>query len=223
MKAQNDEHKDKRMSLLLSAVDHRANEPDRQFLDKLKEQSTAEFLAFSTDGNKQSEKTIPISIWRIIMKSKIKYKVALIGCVIIVSVTAAMTGPSVYHTIRAFLFSLDEKRIPELVELADPMSAVPHQIKDIHNLLTESELKLVSLYADNNYAIAVTTDIVVMDKVYDQGRNEGPLVITLVKRDNVWLVTDIDLETEDTVKIELDRFIKRHPDAVEITTRSSVH
>jgi len=58
MKAQNDQHKDKRMSLLLSAVDQRAKEPDRQFLDKLKERSTAEFLAFSTDGDKQSEKTI---------------------------------------------------------------------------------------------------------------------------------------------------------------------
>ncbi len=71
MKAQNDKQEEKRMSLLLSAVDYGANEPDRQFLDKLKEQSTAEFLAFSTDGNKQSEKTIPISIWRIIMKSRI--------------------------------------------------------------------------------------------------------------------------------------------------------
>lgn len=153
------------------------------------------------------------------MKSKIKYKVALLGCVIIVSVTAAMTGPSVYRTIQTFLSSLVEKRIPELVELADPMSAVPHQIQDIHNLLTESELKLVSLYADNNYAIAVTIDVVVVDEVYDQGHKKGPLVITLVKRDNVWLVTDIDLETEATAKTELDRFLKKHPNAVEITTR----
>ncbi len=159
------------------------------------------------------------NIWRIIMKSKIKYKVALLGCVIIVSVTAAMTGPSVYRTIQTFLSSLVEKRIPELVELADPMSAVPHQIQDIHNLLTESELKLVSLYADNNYAIAVTIDVVVVDEVYDQGHKKGPLVITLVKRDNVWLVTDIDLETEATAKTELDRFLKKHPNAVEITTR----
>ena len=55
MKAQNDKHEDKIMSLLLSAVDQGANEPDRQFLDKLKEQSTAEFLAHSADSNKQSE------------------------------------------------------------------------------------------------------------------------------------------------------------------------
>ena len=161
----------------------------------------------------------PTKIWGIFLKSKIKYKVALIGCAITLSVTAAMTGPSVYRTIQAFLASLDDKRVPELVELADPMSAVPHQVQDINNLLTESKLKLKSLYADSNYALAVTTDIVVIDKVYDQGRQKGPLVITLVKRDNMWLVTDIDIETEATVKIELDRFLKKHPDATEIATR----
>jgi len=85
MTAQNDQHKDKRMSLLLSAVDHGANELDRQFLDKLKERSTAEFLAFSTDGDRQSEKTIPISIWRIIMKSR-RAKLAAAAVIIIIVV-----------------------------------------------------------------------------------------------------------------------------------------
>ena len=57
MMAQNDKQIEKRISLLLSSVDLGTNEPDRQFLDNLKGQSTAEFLAVSTDGNKQSEKT----------------------------------------------------------------------------------------------------------------------------------------------------------------------
>ena len=70
------------MSLLLSAVDHGANGPDRQLMDKLKEQSTAEFLAHSADGNKKSEKTIPISKWRIIMKSRIT-KLAAVAVIII--------------------------------------------------------------------------------------------------------------------------------------------
>jgi len=70
------------MSSLLSAVDHGASEPDRQFLDKLKKQSTAEFLAFSMDGNRQSEKIILISTWRIIMKSRIT-KIAAVAVIII--------------------------------------------------------------------------------------------------------------------------------------------
>ena len=105
MKAQNDEHKDKIMSLLLSAVDHGAKEPDRQFLDKLKEQSTAEFSTFSTDGNKQSEKTIPISIWRIIMKSRITQIAAAAAIIILVTVGFCYYTGSFHGTTAVFAAS----------------------------------------------------------------------------------------------------------------------
>jgi len=95
MKAQNDKQKDKRMSLLLSAVDYGANEPDRQFLDKLKEQSAAEFLAVSMDGNKQSEKTIPISRWKIIMKSRITKLAAAAVTIIIVVLSVTVLDKSI--------------------------------------------------------------------------------------------------------------------------------
>ncbi|TKJ38080.1 MAG: hypothetical protein CEE38_04790 [Planctomycetes bacterium B3_Pla] len=71
MKTPNEKETDKRISSLLSAADRQANEPDKQFIDKLQAKSTAEFLAFSTDGNRHSKRTIPISMWRIIMKSRI--------------------------------------------------------------------------------------------------------------------------------------------------------
>jgi hypothetical protein len=94
-------------------------------------------------------------------------------------------------------------------------------MEDLHELEVASELKLVSLHADDEYAMAVTTDVAVVDQKYDGGRKEGPLVITLVKRDNVWLVTDIDIETEATAKDELDRFFENHPNAVEISPEQS--
>lgn len=105
MKAQNDKRKDKRMSLLLSAVDHGADEPDRQLLDKLKGQSTAEFLASSTDGNRQSEKTIPIPIWRIIMKSKITKFAAAAAIIIMAVLSVTVLDTSAYaleQTIKAY-------------------------------------------------------------------------------------------------------------------------
>ncbi|MGB2864661.1 MAG: hypothetical protein WBC05_15145 [Sedimentisphaerales bacterium] len=86
MTAQNDKQIEKRISSILSTVDQRTNKPDKQFLDKLKEQSTAEFLAFSKDGNKQSEKTIPISKWRIIMKSRIT-KLAAAATIVVAVLT----------------------------------------------------------------------------------------------------------------------------------------
>jgi hypothetical protein len=72
MKTPNEKKEDKRTSSMLSAVDRQANEPDRQFLDELQARSTVEFLAHSADSVKASGKiTIPISIWRTIMRSRI--------------------------------------------------------------------------------------------------------------------------------------------------------
>lgn len=174
-------------------------------------------------AHEKSEKSKPAelqpNIWRKIMETKISRKVAVLCCVAMVSVAAAMVGPSVYRTVQSFLSALAGKRVPELVELADPMSAVPRQMEDIHELEIGSGLKLVSLHADNEYAMAVTTDVMHVDEVYDEGRKEGPLVITLVKQDNMWLVTDIDLETEATAKDEIDRFLNNHPNAVEIPVK----
>lgn len=101
MKAQNNKHEDKEISLLLSAVDLRANEPDRRFLNMLKRQSTVEFLARSKDGDKQSEKTIPISKWRIFMKNRIKLAAAA-TIVLALLVCKSYIGGSVELTTIAF-------------------------------------------------------------------------------------------------------------------------
>lgn len=101
MTAQNDKQIDKRISSFLSSIGRQANEPDKQFLEKLREQSTAEFLAHSKDSNKKSEKTIPISIWRIIMKSRIKLATAA-TIMIAVLVCRSYFGGSVQLTTIGF-------------------------------------------------------------------------------------------------------------------------
>ena len=73
--------------------------------------------------------------------------------------------------------------------------------------------RVVSLHANDSAALAITTEIVA-----DHGR-QGPLVFTLIKRDGIWLLDDIDVETAATAKDELDRFLERYPDAVEIPVR----
>lgn len=69
MNSGNDKTKDKRMSSLISAVEKNAARPNKEFLEKLQEISTAEFLASSSNDTKNSKNTFPI--WRIIMKSNI--------------------------------------------------------------------------------------------------------------------------------------------------------
>jgi len=164
--------------------------------------------------NSKQPKTV---IGRIFMLSKVKFKVAaLIGCIIIVSAAAAITIPGVYNTIKNFITAIDEKDITEIIELSDPTSAIPQQVDDIYQIAAESKIKLVSLYTDTDDAIAFTTEVKVIDTVYDEGYMQGFLVITLVRKDNVWLVNDIDLENDETVKTELERFLEYHPNATEL-------
>jgi hypothetical protein len=69
MKTPNEKETDKRISSLLSAVERQAAGPDRQFLEELQANSTAEFLRYSAKGAEPSEGAI--SMWRAIMQSRI--------------------------------------------------------------------------------------------------------------------------------------------------------
>jgi hypothetical protein len=159
-------------------------------------------------------------IRRIVMLTKLKYKVAaLLGCVILVSAAAAITVPGIHNAIRNFVSAFNEKDIDTLVELTDPMYAVHQQVQDLKNVLTEeSKLKIVSLYTDDNYALAITTDVKIINDGPNRNREEqkGPLVITLNRKNDIWLVIDIDIENEQTVKNELKRFLEEHPNATEL-------
>ena len=81
MTTQNDKRVDKRVSTMLSLVNRGTIEPDKQLLDMLRELSASEFAANSARGSKKLGKTINISKWRTIMKSKIT-KLAVAAVVI---------------------------------------------------------------------------------------------------------------------------------------------
>ncbi|MBC8471271.1 MAG: hypothetical protein H8D56_17555 [Planctomycetes bacterium] len=74
---------DAKFSSLLSSVERKSIAPDREFLNKLKEESTKTFEASSSNGSGHLRESInTISIWRTIMKSPIT-KIA--AAVVIVS------------------------------------------------------------------------------------------------------------------------------------------
>jgi hypothetical protein len=82
MNSESDKQKDKRLSLLLRAVEKNTAEPNREFMDKLREKSTAEFLTYSANDRKNSQTKTPFPIWRIIMKNNIT-KLAAAAVIII--------------------------------------------------------------------------------------------------------------------------------------------
>ena len=105
MNKQNDKQVDKRISSFLSAVDSSAIPPDKQSLNKLQKQSTAEFLASSADRILQPEKIRTISLWRTIMKSRItKFAAAAVIIIVVMAGLYYYTG-SFHGTTAAFATS----------------------------------------------------------------------------------------------------------------------
>jgi hypothetical protein len=105
MKARNDKHIDKRISLMLSSVNRRTNEPDKQFLEKLREQSTAEFEGYPAGSSKKLAKTTNFSKWRTIMNSRIT-KIAAAAAMIIIAVVCFYLYTGSFHgTTAAFAMS----------------------------------------------------------------------------------------------------------------------
>ncbi len=139
MTAQNDKQIDKRVSSMLSSVDRRTNEPDKQFLEELRERSTAEFLAHSTDSGGKTENTIPISKWKIIMKSKIT-KIAA-AAVIIGAVILGLTitgGPDIASVTWA--------------EVIEKVEQVPALSFDMTTEITYTENEKLTIQSENYVA-----------------------------------------------------------------------
>jgi len=92
MNSKEDGQKNERLSQLLSVTEKNTAEPDKEFLDKLKEKSTAEFLAFCANDTKKSQIVFPI--WRIIMKNKITKIAAAAAIIIVAAIGISQLGDS---------------------------------------------------------------------------------------------------------------------------------
>jgi outer membrane lipoprotein-sorting protein len=90
MNYEDDKQKNKRLSQLFSITDKNAVQPDREFLDKLQEKTTTEFITSSANKSKQSITTFPL--WRIIMKNQITKLAAAAVIIAAVLLTFFYTG-----------------------------------------------------------------------------------------------------------------------------------
>ena len=107
----------------------------------------------------------------------------------------------------AFLKAAMAGQDKEALRLANPGSALQHQLADFRKLGGADALAVVSVHAGKAVALAVTTNV-----VSDRGR-KGPLMLRLIRRQDRWLVTDVDLESADDAQGNLKKFLKDHPDA----------
>lgn len=100
MNFEDEKQKNERLSQLFSVAGGNITEPDKEFLDKLQEQSTAEFMASSANNTKTS-----FPIWSNIMKSKIT-KLTAAAVIIIVVIVSINHYAGLFHgTTTAFAAS----------------------------------------------------------------------------------------------------------------------
>jgi hypothetical protein len=116
--------------------------------------------------------------------------------------------PDARQTAQAFLDAALAGATKEAAALGQPGQSYSREekIKEFRDI-TPKKVAVVGLHADAGNALATTERV-----RGDKGR-EGPLVLTLVKKGERWLIRDVDLETEESAQQELNRFLKKHPTA----------
>jgi hypothetical protein len=80
-------------------------------------------------------------------------------------------------------------------------------VKALADVLAGQKVEMLDLYANDGNALVVTA--AVMD---DKGK-AGPLAVTLRKIEGRWRVRDIDLESDESIKSEIQRFKEKYPNA----------
>lgn len=105
------------------------------------------------------------------------------------------------------------------VSLAKDSPADPKTIQEIPEFLNVQRLKIETVYVNDpmkpTQALA-TSEAVKLDEDHQQpnGDRDGYLVFTLELIDGVWLVKDIDFETQSGAEKELQRFLTANPNSI---------
>jgi hypothetical protein len=112
------------------------------------------------------------------------------------------------QTATAFLEAAFNGRLKEAAAMGEPGKAYSREeaIKQFAEIKVE-RIAVVSVHADAQNALVITNN------VKGDHNREGPMVLTLVRKDGRWFIRDVDLETEGSAKEELAKFLKKYPDA----------
>ncbi len=143
-----------------------------------------------------------------------KWRVTLVSVVLLGSVGPAWPAddpskvPNARQTTEKFLAAALAGRTKEAAALGEPGKSYNREekIKEFANL-DAKKLALVRVLADDEAALAIT------EKVAETKRGqEGPLSIRLIKKDDRWLIRDVDFGKKSAAK-NLKRFQREHTKA----------
>lgn len=118
-----------------------------------------------------------------------------------------LANGTVITTVNDFLKALIADDTTEAIKLVTASSAVGHQLDDISEIPNYETIQIASVHADNKKAFAVT------DVIFTDNGQDTVMTITLVKQRVIWMVDDIDMETSEKAKADIQEFLKKHPAA----------
>jgi len=124
-------------------------------------------------------------------------------------------APDALQTTKAFLNSFFTGQAKAAAELGEPGKAYSREEKikrAFEKLEATKPPAIVRFLADDEHALAITDPVLEKSKKRDGRRHGGPLSIRLVKKDNHWLVRDVDGTKEQADK-NLERFQRERPKA----------
>ena len=101
------------------------------------------------------------------------------------------------------LIAMLKGQAPYSFELLNTQMAVAEQLKDLRTILAEQPVEIKPVLADDKEALVTSTT------VKDDRNREGQLLFHLTKQEDKWTIDDIDFETPETLKKELDQFEAR--------------
>jgi len=133
MNFEKDRQVDKRLSHLFSVTDKNALGPDKELLDRLREESTTEFLASSTNDVKKPKIKTHIPLWRIIMKSNLTKLAAATLIVVVIG----------------FSVSLLDKTTPSTYAVEQTIEAM-HQVTTVHCFINTITGERIELWSEIN-------------------------------------------------------------------------
>ena len=105
--------------------------------------------------------------------------------------------------------------------LADRAASDKKQVQELNAFIEAETLKIPIVWAGEKSGRAIArTEHVKIAEANPDGRDTGYLVFTLVKSQGKWLVDDIDFDTDERAKQQIEDFKKKNLDAKSLPIES---
>jgi hypothetical protein len=145
---------------------------------------------------------------------------------VLVPVNQAAQGKAenldVRQTVERFFADALAGKAKEAAALAEPGQISEKKIREeLTEGLKVKKVSITSIYVSEKgkRALAITEQVQLAQPQPD-GVDKGYLAVTLTQKDNRWLVRDVDFESQESAKEEVQRFLKKFSDAKEMPRKA---